>query len=59
MICVYEGLLWFGDKVVLGWDNVINIYFDIEIGDLVLMVDWCYICDFDYWMDDIMLLIKD
>ncbi len=48
-----------GDKVVLGRDNVINCYLDIELGDSVLMADWCYICDFDHRMDDITLPIKD
>ncbi len=37
----HEGSLRFGDKVVLGRDNVINTYLDIEIGDSVLMADWC------------------
>src|SRR3984957_12323556 len=48
-----------GDKVVLGRDNVINCYLDIELGDSVLMADWCYVCDFDHRMDDITLPIKD
>ncbi len=44
------GSLRSGDAV-LGRDNVINTYLDIEIGDSVLMADWCYICDFDHrWM---------
>ena len=49
----HEGSLRFGDKVVLGRDNVINTYLDIELGDSVLMADWCYVCDFDHRMDDI------
>ncbi len=32
-----RGSLRFGDKVVLGRDNVISTYLDIEIGDSVLM----------------------
>ena len=36
----HEGSLRFGDKVVLGRDNVINTYLDIELGDSVLMADW-------------------
>ena len=52
-IRAHEGSLRFGDKVVLGRDNVINCYLDIELGDSVLMADWCYICDFDHRMDDI------
>src|SRR5699024_8268820 len=55
----HEGSLRFGDKVVLGRDNVINAYRDIELGDSVLMADWCYIVDFDHKMDDIRLPIKD
>ena len=55
----HEGSLRFGDKVVLGRDNVINTYLDIELGDSVLMADWVYVCDFDHRMDDINLPIKD
>src|SRR4029079_3539160 len=55
----HEGSLRFGDKVVLGRDNVINTYIDIELGDSVLMADWVYVCDFDHRMDSIELPIKD
>jgi acetyltransferase-like isoleucine patch superfamily enzyme len=55
----HEGSLRFGDKVVLGRDNVINTYLDIELGDSVLMADWVYLCDFDHRMDDINVPIKD
>ena len=55
----HEGSLRIGDKVVLGRDNVINTYLDIELGDSVLMADWCYVCDFDHRMDDINVPIKD
>src|SRR5215210_491306 len=55
----HEGSLRFGDKVVLGRDNVINTYLDIELGDSVLMADWVYVCDFDNRMDVINLPIKD
>jgi len=58
-IRAHEGSLRFGDKVVLGRDNVINAYLDIEVGDSVLMADWCYVCDFDHRMDDINVPIKD
>ena len=58
-IRAHEGSLRIGDKVVLGRDNVINTYLDIELGDSVLMADWCYVCDFDHKMDDINLPIKD
>src|SRR5690606_12233411 len=39
--------------------NVINAYLDIELGDSVLMADWCYIVDFDHKMDSIEMPIKD
>jgi acetyltransferase-like isoleucine patch superfamily enzyme len=55
----HEGSLRIGDKVVLGRDNVINTYLDIELGDSVLMADWCYVCDFDHKMDSLELPIKD
>ena len=55
----HEGSLRFGDKVVLGRDNVINTYLDIELGDSALMADWVYVCDFDHKMDDINTPIKD
>jgi len=58
-IRAHEGSLRFGDKVVLGRDNVVNTYLDIEFGDSVLMSDWCYVCDFDHRMDDITMPIKD
>jgi acetyltransferase-like isoleucine patch superfamily enzyme len=58
-IRAHEGSLRFGDKVVLGRDNVINAYLDIELGDSVLMADWCYIVDFDHRTEDINLPIKD
>jgi acetyltransferase-like isoleucine patch superfamily enzyme len=58
-IRAHEGSLRFGDKVVLGRDNVINAYLDIEFGDSVLMADWCYVCDFDHRMDNIDMPIKD
>src|ERR1700743_1645328 len=41
----HEGSLRFGDKVVLGRDNVINTYLDIELGDSVLMAAWVYARD--------------
>ena len=55
----HEGSLRIGDKVVLGCNNVINTYLDIELGDSVLMADWCYVVDFDHKMDNIQLPIKD
>lgn len=58
-IRAHEGSLRFGDKVVLGRDNVINAYLDIEIGDSTLMADWCYVCDFDHKTDNVEMPIKD
>src|SRR6516165_5367203 len=40
-IRAHEGSLRFGDKVVLGRDNVLDTYLDIEFGDGALMSDWC------------------
>src|SRR4030088_1502021 len=54
----HEGSLRFGDKVVLGRDNVINTYRDIELGGSVLMAAWVSVCDFDHRMDDINVPIK-
>lgn len=55
----HEGVLTVGDKVVMGRDNTINCYLDIEIGAATLMADWVYICDFDHVTDDINWPIKD
>ena len=41
-IRAHEGSLRFGDKVVLGRDDVINCYLDIELGDSALLADWRY-----------------
>ncbi len=55
----HEGSLRVGDKVVLGRDNTVNCYLDIEIGDSTIVSDWVYICDFDHVFDDVTLPIKD
>jgi len=55
----HEGTLRLGEKVVLGTDNVINCYLDIEIGAATLVADWVYICDFDHVTDDLATPIKD
>ena len=55
----HEGSLRIGDKVVLGKDNVVNTYLDIEIGASTLIADWVYICDFDHRYADIGVPIKD
>ena len=55
----HEGQLTLGAKVVLGRDNVINTYLDIEIGDAAILADWIYICDFDHRYDRLDVPIKD
>jgi acetyltransferase-like isoleucine patch superfamily enzyme len=55
----HEGTLRLGDKVVMGSDNTVNCYLDLEIGTAALISDWVYICDFDHVMDDVHLPIKD
>lgn len=55
----HEGSLRIGDKTVLGSNNVVNGYLDIEIGSAALLADWIYICDFDHVTTDIHQPIKD
>jgi acetyltransferase-like isoleucine patch superfamily enzyme len=55
----HEGTLRVGDKVVMGSDNTVNCYLDLEIGPGALLSDWIYICDFDHVMADITVPIKD
>ncbi len=55
----HEGSLRIGDKVVLGKDNVVNAYLDVEIGASTLIADWVYITDFDHRYDDVGVPIKD
>jgi acetyltransferase-like isoleucine patch superfamily enzyme len=55
----HEGQLTLGAKVVMGRDNVVNTYLDIEIGDAAILADWIYICDFDHRYDRLDLPIKD
>ncbi len=55
----HEGTLRLGEKVVLGSENTINCYLDIEIGAATLVADWVYICDFDHVTDDLATPIKD
>ncbi|WP_370325751.1 acyltransferase [Euzebya sp.] len=54
----HEGNLRLGPKVVMGRDNVINTYLDIEIGTNALLGDWIYICDFDHLYDRLDVPIK-
>ncbi len=55
----HEGTLRLGDKVVLGADNAVNCYLDIEIGASTLVADWVYVCDFDHIAEDLHTPIKD
>jgi len=58
-IRAHEGTLRIGDKVVIGRDNTINCYLDVEIGDCGLIADWVYISDFDHKTVDLAVPIKD
>lgn len=55
----HEGTLRIGEKTVLGRDNTLNGYLDIDIGARCLIADWVYVCDFDHRTDDIHVAIKD
>jgi acetyltransferase-like isoleucine patch superfamily enzyme len=55
----HEGTLRVGDKVVMGSDNTLNCYLDLEIGAGVLISDWVYICDFDHVITELGPPIKD
>ena len=55
----HEGTLRVGDKVVLGRDNTVNCYLDVEIGDTTIVADWVYVCDFDHVYEDVTIPIKD
>jgi acetyltransferase-like isoleucine patch superfamily enzyme len=55
----HEGQLTLGAKVVMGRDNVVNTYLDVELGDASILADWIYICDFDHRIDRLDVPIKD
>jgi len=55
----HEGSLRIGDKVVLGKENTVNCYLDVEIGAATLIADWVYVADFDHVTADIHRPIKD
>ena len=55
----HEGQLTVGAKVVLGRDNVVNSYLDVEIGDASILADWIYVCDFDHRIARLDMPIKD
>ena len=55
----HEGTLRVGDKVVMGTDNTVNCYLDVEIGAATLISDWVYVTDFDHVTDRLDVPIKD
>jgi acetyltransferase-like isoleucine patch superfamily enzyme len=55
----HEGQLTLGAKVVMGRDNVVNCYLDVEVGDASILADWIYVCDFDHRFDRLDVPIKD
>lgn len=55
----HEGTLTVGDKCVLGRDNTVNCYLDVELGPACIVADWVYVCDFDHVTDDVHRPIKD
>jgi len=55
----HEGTLRIGDKVVMGSDNTVNCYLDVEIGAATLISDWVYVTDFDHVTEDLDVPIKD
>ena len=44
----HEGYFRVGDKVVLGGNNTMNGYLDIDVGDDCIFADWIYVTDFDH-----------
>lgn len=55
----HEGTLRVGDKTVLGRENTLNCYLDLDIGAQCIVADWVYMCDFDHRTDDVHVPIKD
>ncbi|MEX1165034.1 MAG: acyltransferase [Nitriliruptor sp.] len=55
----HEGQLTLGAKVVMGRDNVVNTYLDVELGEACILADWIYICDFDHIYHRLDVPIKD
>lgn len=58
MLRAHEGNLRLGPKVVMGRQNVVNAYLDVEIGEHALLGDWIYVCDFDHAHDRLDVPIK-
>jgi len=55
----HEGTLRIGDKTVLGRENTLNCYLDLDVGESCIVADWVYVCDFDHRTDDVHRPIKD
>ncbi len=55
----HEGSLRIGEKVVLGRQNTVNCYLDVEIGAATIVADWVYVTDFDHITSDVRVRIKD
>ncbi|GAB2682182.1 acyltransferase [Thalassiella azotivora] len=55
----HEGTLTIGDKCVLGRDNTVNCYLDVEVGASTLVADWVYVTDFDHVTTEVGVPIKD
>ena len=55
----HEGSMRIGDKVVLGRNNTVNCYLDVEIGAASIVADWVYVTDFDHRSEDVHVPIKD
>jgi acetyltransferase-like isoleucine patch superfamily enzyme len=47
----HEGTLRIGDKTVLGREDTLNCYLDLEVGPRCLIADWVYVGDFDHRYD--------
>lgn len=58
-IRAHEGTLTIGDKCVLGRDNTLNCYLDVEVGGSTLIADWVYVTDFDHVATDLTTSIRD
>lgn len=54
----HEGSVRLGAKAVLGSNNVVTGWLDIEIGSEALLSDWVYVTDFDHNYDRLDLPIR-
>jgi len=55
----HEGTLRIGEKTVLGREDTLNCYLDLEVGPRCIVADWVYMGDFDHRFDDLHVPIKD